>query len=80
MAWWLVLLGIVYAPIVAWGMWLVFCYAVGRTHGVEGLKTALGAAKSFPVAAWVGILKAAAPLIRQLPAPDSTPPHPDPPA
>lgn len=58
---------IVYAPIVAFRMWLRFCEKAGALADLsdEARQNLLKAASSFPVAAWIGMIKAAAPLIRQ---------------
>jgi hypothetical protein len=75
---------IVALPVAAWGMWLAFCYAIARRHGVEALKAAPPIAKAFPVSAWVASLRHVGPWIADLlgrnqpPAlpPAQQPPHP----
>jgi hypothetical protein len=53
-------------PIAAWGMWLLFCYAIVRRHGLEALKAVSSVAKAFPVTAWVTALRGAIPMVQQL--------------
>lgn len=52
---WLVLVLLI--PVVAWGMWLVFCRSIAKMHGVEALKAAPPIARAFPVTQWVGSLR-----------------------
>jgi hypothetical protein len=52
---WLVLLLLI--PVVAWGMWLVFCRSITKMHGVEALKAAPPIARAFPVTHWVGSIR-----------------------
>jgi hypothetical protein len=44
-------------PVVAWGMWLAFCWLVAKKLGVEGLKATPPVAKSFPVHQWMEFLR-----------------------
>jgi hypothetical protein len=53
-------------PIAAWGMWLLFCYALVRRHGLEALKAVPSVAKAFPVTAWVSALRGIGPLIQNV--------------
>ena len=52
---WLVLLLLI--PVIAWGMWLVFCRSITKMHGVEALKAAPLIARAFPVTQWVGSIR-----------------------
>jgi len=74
---WILLLACL--PVVAWGMWLLFCYAIARLHGVDGLKATPPIAKAFPVASWVGAIRVAGQWIKEFLGPGSSqPPLPPP--
>jgi hypothetical protein len=60
------IIGLFALIVLAWGMWLVFAWAVAKQHGVEALKAAPPIAKAFPVSEWVAGLKAIGPWVMEL--------------
>jgi hypothetical protein len=73
------IVALVLVPVLAWGMWLFFVWAITRQHGVEALKAAPPIAKAFPVTQWVSGLKAIGPWVTSLLKPDPPSPPPVPP-
>jgi hypothetical protein len=61
---WIVALLLV--PVLAWGMWLYFCYKITDRHGIEALKAAPPIAKAFPVTEWIAGLRAVGPWVLEL--------------
>jgi len=47
-------------------MWLLFCYAIAKAHGVEALKAAPLIAKAFPVSQWIVGLRSIGPWVMDL--------------
>jgi hypothetical protein len=48
---WVALL--IVTPLAAWGMWLLFCYAIARRYGLAALWMAAPVAKAFPLSSWI---------------------------
>jgi hypothetical protein len=63
-------------PVIAWGMWLLFCYAIAKMYGVEALKAAPPIAKAFPVSAWVASLRHIGPWLMEVTGRNQHPPPP----